>query len=86
LCPDFVLELRSPTDPLRQVQKKTEEYRDNGARLGWLLDPVAKQAFIYHTNRTEVIANPARLSGEPVLPGFVLDVAAVWDAMHRKKG
>jgi Uma2 family endonuclease len=85
LCPDFVLELRFPTDSLRQVQRKMEEYRDNGARLGWLLDPVAKQAFVYSPNRTEVIAKPTTISGEPVLRGFTLDVATVWEAMHRKK-
>src|SRR5437764_2388029 len=59
LCPDFVLELRSPSDPLRVVQDKMEEYMRNGARLGWLLEPVGKQVHIYRLrSRAQVLKNP----------------------------
>ncbi len=84
LCPDFVLELRSPSDTLRRLQQKMVEYRDNGAQLGWLLDPVSKQVHVYRPGAAiEVLDNPASLSGEPLLPGFVLDVSQIWAAMER---
>ena len=86
LCPDFVLELRSPSDPLRVVKQKMEEYIQNGARLGWLLDAPRKQVHVYRPGAPpEVLDHPTKLSGEPVLKGFVLDVPQVWAAMARKK-
>ncbi len=86
LCPDFVLELRSPSDPLRVVERKMEEYMQNGARLGWLLDSVHKRVHVYRLGKTpEVLDQPLKLSGEPVLNGFILDVSQVWAAMERKK-
>ena len=86
LCPDFVLELRSPSDPLRVVQKKMEEYMGNGARLGWLLDPARRQVHLYRPRaRPQVLENPENLPGEPVLNRFVLDVRQVWAAMARRK-
>src|SRR6266516_3216774 len=75
LCPDFVLELRSPSDRMTILQKKMEEYRDNGAQLGWLLDPVNKRVHVYRPGaEVEVLEHPASVNGEPVLRGFVLDV------------
>ena len=60
-----------------------EEYMANGARLGWLLDPMRKQAFIYHPGKNpDAIKNPGKLSGEPVLKGFVLDLPKIWAAME----
>ena len=86
LCPDFVLELRSRTDSLRVLREKMEEYLANGARLGWLLDPPARQALIYRSGRpVEVVAEPGKLSGEDVLPGFELDAPALWRAMERPR-
>ncbi|MBI4658024.1 MAG: Uma2 family endonuclease [Verrucomicrobia bacterium] len=86
LCPDFVLELRSPSDPLRMVKQKMEEYLENGARLGWLLDAPRKQVHVYRPGEPPVLLdNPAKLSGDPVLPGFELDVPQVWEAMKRKR-
>ena len=85
LCPDFVLELRSPTDSLTRLKKKMEEYRDNGAQLGWLLDPKMHCVFIYRPcAEVEMRENPESLSGEPLLKGFALDVPAVWRAIERK--
>lgn len=86
VCPDFVLELRSPSDPLRMVKQKMEEYMKNGARLGWLLDAQRRQVHIYRPGEPpEVLSDPPRLSGEPVLRGFALDLPQVWAAMERKK-
>jgi Uma2 family endonuclease len=79
LCPDFVIELRSPTDPLDTLQVKMAEYVTNGAQLGWLIDPQERKVYVYRPD-AEVICmeNPSQLSGDPVLPGFVLDLAKVW--------
>jgi len=78
LCPDFVVELRSPTDSVKQLQAKMQEYIDNGARLGWLIDAETRQVEIYRPNQdVELLENPLALSGEDVLPGFVLDISAV---------
>ena len=86
LCPDFVLELRSPSDAMGALQKKMEEYRENGAQLGWLLDPVDKRVHVYRPGAAvEVLDNPASVAGEPVLRGFVMDVLQIWAVMERKK-
>lgn len=78
LCPDFVVELLSPTDSLKQVQLKMQEYIDNGVRLGWLIDAEARRVEIYRPNRdVEVLENPLALSGEDVLPGFVLELSSI---------
>lgn len=80
LCPDFVVELRSPTDPLSTVEAKMREYAENGARLGWLVDPKARSVHVYRQDGTvEVINNPDKLSGDPVLPGFLLDLRPIWE-------
>jgi len=86
LCPDFVLELRSPSDSLRNLQRKMEEYLQNGAQLGWLLDPVAKSVHIYRPDAApEILENPATVSGEPLLRGFILDLQKIWAAMERRR-
>jgi Uma2 family endonuclease len=78
LCPDFVVELRSPTDSLKTLQEKMQEYVENGTRLGWLIDPETCQVEIYRPNQLiEVLQSPATVSGEDVLPGFILDVVSV---------
>ncbi|MBD1882876.1 Uma2 family endonuclease [Microcoleus vaginatus] len=79
LCPDFVVELRSASDSLSTLQTKMREYIDNGARLGWLIDPPNRQVEIYRQQaEVEILINPAELSGEDVLPGFVLNLRRVW--------
>jgi Uma2 family endonuclease len=79
LCPDFVMELRSPSDNLKDVQEKMQEYLANGARLGWLIDPKTKRVEIYRPGQqVEVLDNPATVDGESVLPGFELDLSDVW--------
>jgi Uma2 family endonuclease len=78
-CPDFVLELRSPSDRLRDVQTKLQEYIAQGTRLGWLLDPKRRRVYVYRPGaRVERLDNPQSVSGDPVLPGFVLDLREVW--------
>ena len=78
-CPDFVLELRSHTYTLVSVQRKMAEYIANGARLGWLLDPIRKRVHIYRPDTpVEVLENPATVSGDPVLPGFELNLREIW--------
>ena len=79
LCPDFVVELRSPTDRLSNLHEKMQEYLDNGAQLGWLIDPFEKRVSIYRPSQpVETLENPASVNGEPVLPGFVLRVRELW--------
>jgi len=79
LCPDFVIELRSKTDSLKPLQAKMQEYQDNGCRLGWLINYQDRQVEIYRPQREkEVLRSPQTLSGEEVLPGFVLDLPENW--------
>jgi Uma2 family endonuclease len=79
LCPDFVVELRSPSDRLSDIQEKMQEYRDNGARLGWLIDPETQRVHIYRPGQSvEILDAPDTVSGEQVLPGFVLDLGDIW--------
>jgi Uma2 family endonuclease len=78
LCPDFVIELRSDTDSLPLLREKMQEYLDNGAQLGWLLDPEQKRVYIYRPRQTtQELDNPETLSGQPVL-GFILNLGEVW--------
>ncbi|MGK7892129.1 MAG: Uma2 family endonuclease [Xenococcus sp. (in: cyanobacteria)] len=75
LCPDFVIELRSNSDNLSDLQKKMQEYVANGLVLGWLIDPQNRQVEVYQPNcSVEVISNPVRLSGENLLLGFTLEL------------
>lgn len=79
LCPDFVVELRSESDSLTKLQAKMQEYIDNGSRLGWLIDRQNQRVEIYRQGMdVEVWENPHELSGEDVLPGFVLNLRRVW--------
>jgi Uma2 family endonuclease len=78
IIPDFIIELRSPSDSLKELREKMQEYIDNGVRLGWLIDPSNKQVEIYRIDRTfEIIANPTQLEGESVLPGFILSLDGI---------
>lgn len=82
LCPDFVVELRSPADPLTDLLAKMEEYRDNGARLGWLIDPEELRVHVYRPGRAvETLVEPVEVSASPELPGFVLDLAPIWQPL-----
>ncbi len=79
ICPDFVIELMSPSDSLLATQTKMQEYRDNGVKLGWLLNRREQQVEIYRPDQpVETLQKPGSLSGEALLPGFVLNLAAIW--------
>lgn len=78
ICPDFVIELRSASDSLTKLKSKMLEYLENGAKLGWLIDPTKGKAYIYRQNETvETLENPKTLSGENVLKNFVLDLSEI---------
>jgi Uma2 family endonuclease len=80
ICPDFVVELRSESDRLNILKEKMAEYINNGAQLGWLIDPFEKNVYVYRQQSTvECLANPDTVSGEPLLPGFVLEMKEIWD-------
>lgn len=79
ICPDFVIELMSPSDSLSLTQAKMQEYQDNGTRLGWLINRKDRQVEIYRIGQpVEVLEFPNTLSGEEVLPEFVLDLTLIW--------
>ena len=78
LCPDVVIELRSPTDSLAALQEKIREYIENGARLGWLIDPLEGQVFVYRPGApVERLEEPESVSADPVLPGFRLELGEI---------
>lgn len=79
LCPNFVVELGSESDSLTQLRSKMQEYMDNGAKLGWLINPQQRRVEIYRAEvAVEILENPTELSGEEVLPGFVLNLTRVF--------
>lgn len=82
ICPDFVIELRSSLDSLSMLQDKMLEYMDNGAKLGWLIDPMSspKRVHIYRPQaKARILDEPDEISGEPELPGFALNLRRIWD-------
>lgn len=87
LCPDFVVELRSPTDSLAVLQDKMREYMDSGARLGWLIDPPGDQVFVYRPDSpVERLQRPDRVSADPLLPGFRLQMDELRKAVRLHAG
>ena len=79
IAPDFVVELRSHTDSLKTLQAKMEEYIKNGVRLGLLIDPRQRRVYVYRQAQpVEVLQDPESVSGESVLPGFVLNLREIW--------
>jgi len=79
ICPDFVLELASVTDDIEELRAKMQEYINNGCRLGWLIDPRSQQVEIYRPHQVVEILNAlSTLSGEEVLPGFVLNLKLIF--------
>jgi Uma2 family endonuclease len=80
LCPDFVAELRSRTDSLKELTEKMKEYIHNGAQLGWLIDPLDRKVHVYRPDlAVEILDDPETVSGDPVLQDFVLEVRSLWD-------
>jgi Uma2 family endonuclease len=82
LCPDFVVEIASPSDRVSDLQAKMEEYIANGAQLGWLILPENRSVIVYRPDQeTQLHSNIDAISGDPELPGFTLDLTAVWQPL-----
>lgn len=82
LCPDFAVELRSASDRLSDLQAKMEEYIANGAQLGWLLDPQTRSIYVYRPSHApQHLQDITTISGDPELPGFVLDLTPIWQPL-----
>ncbi|MGO9269536.1 MAG: Uma2 family endonuclease [Terriglobia bacterium] len=79
LCPDFAIEVASPTDRAADLIAKMEEYRTAGLTLGWLILPATKQVEIHTAAGVEVLASPDRVAADPFLPGFTLELGPIWD-------
>ncbi|MDQ1590492.1 MAG: hypothetical protein QOG71_1119 [Pyrinomonadaceae bacterium] len=80
LCPDFVVELRSRTDTLKNLRQKMAEYMANGAQLGWLIDPQERRVYVYRPGAAvEELDDPRVVSGEPLLRGLELELQEIWD-------
>ena len=79
VCPDFAVELQSRTDSLPTLLNKMEEYIANGATLGWLIDPQRRRVYIFRAGEELVVLdNPTIVSGDPLLPGFELQMEKIW--------
>ncbi|MFN6482006.1 MULTISPECIES: Uma2 family endonuclease [unclassified Nostoc] len=79
IAPDFVLELMSPSDSLKETQEKMQEYIDNGVKLGWLINSKLRQVEIYRLGQpVEILEHPKELLGEDILPEFTLNLAIIW--------
>ena len=79
LCPDFVIEVASRTDKISELREKMQEYLQAGLRLGWLILPASTQVEIYSAAGVQVLASPQTLTGDPLLPGFKLDLTSIWN-------
>jgi Uma2 family endonuclease len=90
LCPDFVVELMSPSDRrpvrFRMIQAKMAEYIENGAQLGWLVDPFEKKVYVYRPHEpVQCLESPSTLYGDPILPGFAFQISEIWQLLRRAR-
>ena len=82
LCPDFVVELTSPSDRLPKVQAKMREWMENGAALGWLIDPDRRTVYIYRPGQdAEALVGVDHVTGEGPVEGFRLELADIWQGL-----
>ncbi len=80
LCPDFVIELCSPSEPVKNAQAKMDEYIANGAQLGWLIDPAERRVYVYRPGTpVECFTSLTSIAGDPTLPALVVDPGRIWD-------
>jgi len=79
LCPDFVIEVASPSDDVSSLREKMTEYVGCGLRLGWLILPASAQAEVYTPAGVETLSSPATISADPVLPGFTVELTSIWN-------
>lgn len=83
LCPDFVVEVRSKTDRLKTLREKMREWIENGAQLGWMIDPENRSVEIYRPRADpEQLTNPEVLKGEGPVEGFLLNLGPVWEPLQ----
>lgn len=81
LCPEFVVELISPSDRLPDVSAKMSEWVANGAQLGWIIDGDERKVHIYRQGQpVEVLSNPANVKGEGPVAGFTLDLSMIFES------
>lgn len=78
-CPEFVIELSSPSDRLPEVHKKMEEWMANGCQLGWLIHPPKREVYVYQPSGVEILREVREVRGEGPIEGFVLDLKLIWD-------
>ena len=82
LCPDFIVELTSPTDRLPRVKAKMREWIDNGAQFGWLIDADRRTIHVYRPGREpEELANLDHIDGEGPVEGFRLELNDIWEGL-----
>jgi Uma2 family endonuclease len=80
ICPDFIVELRSPTDSLAELKEKMEQWVANGAQLAWLIDPTEQTVFIYRPDdQPEILHHPSSVQGNGIMAGFELVMARIWE-------
>lgn len=78
LCPDFIVELKSPSDEVEDLRLKMQEYIENGLLLGWLIDPDTQMVEVYRVGKSiEFLNSPTELSGDEIMPGFVLNLVGI---------
>jgi Uma2 family endonuclease len=78
ICPDFVIELRSESDPIHELKNKMADWIANGAQLGWLIDPMERQVLVFRPNQAPELVEASQIAGEGPVAGYVLDLARVW--------
>jgi Uma2 family endonuclease len=79
LCPEFVVELKSPSDRLTRLKAKMEEWIENGAQLAWLIDPDTRTVYVYRPGKgPEELKDADSIAGEGPVAGFVLDLGPIW--------
>jgi Uma2 family endonuclease len=79
LCPDFVIEVASPSDEISNLREKMDEYRNSGLLLGWLILPASTEVEVYTPSKVQVLTAPQAISADLTLPGFKLDLSSIWN-------
>lgn len=80
ICPDFIIELRSQSDSLSELEAKMEQWIANGAKIAWLVDPERQVVAIYCSDdEPEVLHHPTSVQGNGVVAGFELVMTRIWE-------
>ncbi len=78
LCPDFVIEVASPSDTQASLRQKMQEYRSCGCELGWLILPATHQVEVYTPSEVTTLSPPETVTADTTVPGFKLDLSSIW--------